>query len=107
MPQTAQIGDAKSVAETTAAIKNLIASDLDVNIELDEINDDVSLLESGLALDSVVIVELISLLEQRFDFHFSDENMKPALFENLTTLAQFVAERTGVAEAHGVAQKTA
>lgn len=88
MPQT------KSLAETTAAIKNLIASELDVNIELEEIDDDISLLESGLALDSVVIVELISLLENKFDFHFSDDDMKPALFENLTTLTQFVVEKT-------------
>lgn len=94
MPQTEPVSRGKSLAETTTAIKNLIASDLDVNIDLEEIGDDVSLLESGLALDSVVIVELISLLEQRFDFHFSDEDMKPALFENLTTLAQFVAEKT-------------
>ncbi len=94
MPQTEPAGHGKSLAETTTAIKNLIASDLDVNIELGEIGDDVSLLESGLALDSVVIVELISLLEQRFDFQFSDEDMKPALFENLTTLTQFVVEKT-------------
>lgn len=94
MPQTEPADHGKSLAETTTAIKNLIASDLDVNIELGEIGDDVSLLESGLALDSVVIVELISLLEQRFDFQFSDEDMKPALFENLTTLTQFVVEKT-------------
>lgn len=94
MPQTEPAGDGHSVAQTTTAIKNIIASDLDVNIEFEEIGDNVSLLESGLALDSVVIVELISLLEQRFDFHFSDEDMKPALFENLRTLAQFVVEKT-------------
>jgi len=94
MSQTESAGHGKSLAETITAIKDIIASDLDVNIELEEIGDGVSLLESGLALDSVVIVELISLLEQRFDFHFSDEDMKPALFESLTTLAQFVAEKT-------------
>lgn len=94
MPQTESAGQGKSLAETTTAIKNIIASDLDVNIELEEISDDISLLESGLALDSVVIVELISLMEQRFGFHFSDEDMKPALFENLTTLSQFVAGKT-------------
>lgn len=94
MPQTEPVGHGKSLAETITAIKNVIASDLDVNIELEEIGDDVSLLENGLALDSVVIVELISLLEKNFDFHFSDEDMKPALFESLTTLAQFVADKT-------------
>ena len=75
-------------------IKGLIANDLDVNVTLEEIGDEVSLLEKGLALDSVVIVELINLLEERFDFHFSDEDMKPELFESLTALADFVAAKT-------------
>ena len=79
-------------------IKGLIASDLDVNIELEEIGDDVSLLDKGLALDSVVIVELINLLEERFNFHFDDEDMNPALFESLTALADFVARKTSAAE---------
>ena len=75
-------------------IKGLIATDLDVNIELEEIGDDVSLLDKGLALDSVVIVELINLLEERFDFHFSDEDMNTELFESLSALADFVARKT-------------
>ncbi len=75
-------------------IKGLIAKDLDVNIELEEIGDEVSLLDKGLALDSVVIVELINLLEERFDFHFDDEDMNPALFESLSALAEFVAKKT-------------
>ncbi len=76
------------------AIKGLIATDLDVNISLEEIGDDVSLLDKGLALDSVVIVELINLLEERFDFHFNDEDMSPELFESLTALAELVARKT-------------
>ncbi len=80
------------------AIKGLIATDLDVNIELEEIGDNVSLLDKGLALDSVVIVELINLLETRFDFHFDDEDMNPELFESLTALADFVARKTSAAE---------
>ncbi len=78
-------------------IKGLIATDLDVNIKLEEIGDEVSLLEKGLALDSVVIVELINLLEERFNFHFSDEDMNPELFESLTALADFVARKTSAA----------
>ncbi len=75
-------------------LKRILAQDLDINIKLEEITDDVSLLEEGLALDSVVIVELINLLEDRYDFQFSDEDMRPALFESLNTLAKFVAAKT-------------
>ncbi len=78
-------------------IKGLIATDLDVNIELEDIGDDASLLEKGLALDSVVIVELINLLEERFDFHFDDEDMNPEMFESLTALSEFVAGKMSTA----------
>ena len=83
--------NAEAIRQT---IKGLIAKDLDVNIELEEIGDEVSLLEKGLALDSVVVVELINLLEKRFSFHFDDEDMNPELFESLTTLSEFVADKT-------------
>ncbi len=74
-------------------IKELIARDLDVNIELEDIGDEISLLDKGLALDSVVIVELIALLENRFGFHFDDEDMNPDLFESLSALSEFVAKK--------------
>ncbi len=91
-----------AVREKTAIIKTLIAEDLDVNVGIDEIDDHVSLLEKGLALDSVVIVELINLLEDRFGFHFDDEDMKPDLFASVTTLAEFVTAKKSPPENGGV-----
>lgn len=75
-------------------MKRILAQDLDINVKLEEITDDISLLEDGLALDSVVIVELINLLEDRYAFQFTDEDMRPGLFESLSTLAKFVADKT-------------
>jgi acyl carrier protein len=96
MPQAEQQSDrlnGNGLEETIEAVKTLIAKDLDVNIEMADIGNDISLLEKGLALDSVVIVELINLLEDRFSFHFSDEDMNPELFASVTALSEFVVSK--------------
>jgi acyl carrier protein len=74
-------------------LKRIIAEDLDVNLKFDEIDDKVPLLSGGLHLDSIVIVELISLIEDRFGFEFDDSDLNLESFRNLTTLA-------GVIERH-------
>ncbi|MCP4655134.1 MAG: acyl carrier protein [bacterium] len=85
---------AEALPGVIGELKRILAQDLDINLKLEEITDDVSLLEEGLALDSVVIVELINVLEDRYDFQFTDEDMRPALFENLSTLAKLVVAKT-------------
>ena len=79
-------------------IKQILVQDLQLKIDPDEIPDDYSLLEGGLALDSVVIAELIVQLETRFGFHFDDAQLAASLFEDLSRLAAFVETET--ARAH-------
>ena len=55
-------------SEIVDQIKELIASELDVNLEVAEIGEEDSLFEDGLGLDSIAIVELITVLEGRFKF---------------------------------------
>ncbi|HWM95354.1 MAG TPA: phosphopantetheine-binding protein [Thermoanaerobaculia bacterium] len=74
-------------------LKRIIADDLDVNLKFDEIDDKVPLLGAGLHLDSVVIVELISLIEDRFGFEFDDSDLNLESFRNLTTLAGVIERR--------------
>jgi len=81
--------------ETTIdRLKHIIANQLDVNLQLAEIDADTSLFEGGLGLDSIAIMEFITLIEENFNFQFAEEelNMKP--FQNLRTLAHFVSART-------------
>lgn len=74
-------------------LKTIIAGELDVNLKVEDIDENTSLFEDGLGLDSIAIVELISLVEQHFDFQFSDSELIPETFSNLNVLADFVLSK--------------
>ena len=74
-------------------LKTIIAERLDTNIKREEITPDVSLLEDGLGLDSIMVVELVSLIEEHFGFQFEEEELDLTILTNLQTLATFVASK--------------
>ncbi len=76
-----------------AELKRIIAEDLDVNLKYDQIDENVPLLTEGLGLDSIVIVELISLVEDHFGFEFEDSELNVESFRNLTALADVIERR--------------
>jgi acyl carrier protein len=80
-----------SVPEIVQRIKQILVEDLQLNVVPAEIPDDYSLLEGGLALDSIVIAELIVQIENRFGLQFDDRELEQDLFDNLTRLATYVA----------------
>ena len=74
-------------------LKNIIARELDINLKVEDIDEDTSLFEGGLGLDSIEVVELISLVEQHFDFEFSHSELTPDNFSNLNALAAFILNK--------------
>lgn len=72
-------------------LKTIMAEELDVNLKVEEIDENDSLFEGGLGLDSIAIVELISLVEQHFNFQFCDTELTPESFSNLNVLADFIS----------------
>jgi acyl carrier protein len=85
--QSTLIGTADMVRQ----IKDILVTDLQVSVVPDEIPDDYSLMEGGLALDSILIAELIAQIEDRFGLQFDERVLEPELFNNLSALAAFVA----------------
>ncbi|MDO9263751.1 MAG: phosphopantetheine-binding protein [Desulfosalsimonadaceae bacterium] len=76
-------------------LKHIIVEKLDVNLTLEEIDANISLFEDGLGLDSVIIVEFISIIEEYFCFEFSENELNMELFSNLSILAQFISVKLG------------
>ena len=74
-------------------IKRIILEDLDVNLTYEDLNDTVSLFEEGLALDSVILVELISFIEKRFNMEFRDEALNMDTFRNLRSIAGVIRQQ--------------
>lgn len=77
----------------TNQLKEIIANKLDVNLAYDEINENVSLFEDGLGLDSIAIVDLIVSIENTFSISIEDEELNADLFKNLNILADFVRNK--------------
>lgn len=77
-------------------LKTIIADRLDANIKRAEITAEVSLLEDGLGLDSIMLVELVSLVEETFGFQFEEDELDLEIFTNIQTLATFVATKSAL-----------
>jgi acyl carrier protein len=76
-----------------AALKRIIATDLDVGLAEQDIDAAVPLLEGGLGLDSIAIVELISSVEAEFGFQFQDSDLRTATFASVNVLAEVIHKR--------------
>lgn len=79
--------------EVLERIKRIVADDLDVNLAYEEIDETVPLFEDGLALDSVVLVELIGFIEKRFGIELRDEALNLETFKNLQSIARVISEQ--------------
>ena len=89
-----------SVEEIVALLKRLIA-ELQPGIAPESVQEDVPLVEGGLDLDSVAVIELITDMERRLGFEFLETDLRMRTFRSLTTLAEVIVlrlrcrERTG------------
>lgn len=74
-------------------IKRIVVEDLDVNLAYEDLDETVPLFEEGLALDSVILVELISFIEKRFNIELRDEALNMETFKNLQSVAQVIRQQ--------------
>ena len=74
-------------------LKQIIAEELDVNLDLEEIDETAPLFEGGIGLDSVAIMDLILLIEGHFGFEFSESELDLEVFKNLRALTDFVSAK--------------
>jgi acyl carrier protein len=79
--------------EVMEGIKRIVAEDLDLNLAYDSIDETVPLFEDGLALDSVILVELISFIEKLFNIQLSDDVLNMDTFRNLQSVARVIREQ--------------
>lgn len=65
----------------------------------EDIADDDPLFEGGLGLDSIDALEIVVMLESEFGLKIKNESSARESFRSVTTLAQFVLEKTTEAKA--------
>ncbi|MBW8876575.1 MAG: acyl carrier protein [Acidobacteria bacterium] len=74
-------------------VKRIVVEDLDVNLGYDDLDETVPLFEEGLGLDSVIVVELISFIEKRFDIELGDDALNMETFKDLRSIARVIREQ--------------
>ena len=83
------------------SVKRIILDDLDVNLTYEDLDETAPLFEEGLALDSVILVELISFIEKRFNIELRDELLNMDTFRNLQSIARVIREQLAEQQANG------
>lgn len=81
------------MTEITQRLKQIIVNDLDIKADMESIREDITLFEGGIGLDSIAVMEFISILEQQFGFEFSDEELSLEPFQTLNKLSEFVERK--------------
>lgn len=76
--------------DVIAKLKKLIVEELDVNLNENELDENLPFFEGGLGIDSIAIVELISLVEENFKIQFTDADLVPDSFSSLRKLAEVI-----------------
>jgi len=71
-------------------IKQIIVNDLELDLKGKSLTNETPLLDEGLNLDSVNVLELISLIEEEFGVTIRDEDMSAELIGTIGSLAAYV-----------------
>ncbi len=74
-------------------VKRIVIEDLHLNLSYEDLDETIPLFEEGLALDSVILVELISFIEKRFNIRLEEELLNMETFRNLQSIARVIREQ--------------
>jgi len=64
------------------------------NVKPEDIKDDTPLFGEGLGLDSIDALELVVAIEKEFGVKITDEEVGVKAFQNLSSLAAFLSDKT-------------
>ena len=79
--------------EIKAKLKAMVVETLNLDdVSVDDIQDDMSLFDSELALDSIDALELIVLLEKDYGIKLTDPAQGKEIFVSINQMAQFIEE---------------
>jgi len=79
-------------ASTLDEVKAVLVETLGLEDRADSLTPDTALLGSVPELDSLAVVEVITALENRFDFQIDDDDFSGDAFETIGSLAEFVEQ---------------
>ncbi|MBI3870502.1 MAG: acyl carrier protein [Verrucomicrobia bacterium] len=82
----------QSTNELKAKLRELLASDLMLQIKPEEIADDLPLFGDGLALDSVDALQLVVTLDKNFGLKIQDAEVAKVVLKNINSIAHAIEQ---------------
>ena len=79
-------------AQIISDLKKILVEDLFVDIPLEEIKENDSL-TIDIGLDSVGLIELVTIVQDKYDLHINIEQDVSDHFRNLQSLSKFIESR--------------
>lgn len=76
-----------------AEIREFVVTELMWGGDPAALDDDTSLIDNGV-IDSLGIVKLVLFLEREFGIKVRDEELSPATFDSISSIASFVESKT-------------
>ncbi|ACR12114.1 phosphopantetheine-binding protein [Teredinibacter turnerae] len=74
-------------------LKELLLKLLEGSVNSDQLAYDTPLINGGLSIDSMVQLRLLNSMEEEFDIEVDDDDVEESVFQNLTTLANYVRSK--------------
>lgn len=84
--------------ETIEQLKKLVAECLGAKLSAEQLDPDLPLMEAGLNLDSLALVNLIAAVEKEFAVEFGEGMLNLEVFANLRSLASAIIALRGAAQ---------
>ena len=84
---------ALDIDQVVDILKRVLAENPTVTVGPETMDADTPLLDGGLALDSIVLMELIGSIEERLAFEFRDSDLRPKTFRSLRSVAEVAVVR--------------
>jgi len=97
-PAESEKGMSMTADQVLEELRRIIVEDLDVDVDRQDLTPTVPLFENGLGLDSVVLVELISCIEKRFDVMVPDDMLTVETFKDLQSVAGVIGSLLAAVE---------
>lgn len=87
---TSTKGHLMTTTSTSSTVKEILVETLGLDDRAEQIDDSTELFGSLPELDSLAIVELIAVLEDRFGFEMDEADITGETFESVGSLAAYV-----------------
>ena len=81
---------------TRERIKRLLVQNVLKNMSAEEIEDDSSLIDLGVGLDSVATLELVVALEEEFQVSIDEGEITPEVLSSVESIDDFLSDKASV-----------